>query len=249
MLLPFSHAFSLVLLPSLLVIAAHSLDGLPEDCAVRPIGFLALEGGGVKGISYGGAAHALEEAGVLSQIHSVAGSSAGAAAAALLCANFTAAEMTAALVGTRMKELMDDSTAPLFSWLGDRARNWSIWLGLPDVPGPLEDLSRLATEYGWFKGEAMGAHYDRLIGEKTGKANTTFQQLHALFGKELRITSTCLTDGRLAYLDRNNTPHMPVSLAVRLNTHGWSRTVVDVNELNAWIRIHGFVHRVQLLKY
>ena len=55
--------------------------------------YLAFEGGGVKGISYAGAIRALEDAGVLQNIKGVAGSSAGAIAAALVGCGLTGKEV------------------------------------------------------------------------------------------------------------------------------------------------------------
>ena len=58
-------------------------------CAKKPYKFMILEGGGVKGIAYGGAAAALESAGLLEEIEGYSGSSAGSQAAALLAVGYT----------------------------------------------------------------------------------------------------------------------------------------------------------------
>ena len=63
-------------------------------CVKSPYKYLALEGGGVKGIVYGGSAAALETAGMLSNIVGFSGSSAGSQGAALLAAGFTGEELT-----------------------------------------------------------------------------------------------------------------------------------------------------------
>ena len=63
--------------------------------------YLALEGGGVKGVAFAGAARALEEAGLLQRFEGFAGTSAGSQAAALLAAGFTASELEEALLRVR----------------------------------------------------------------------------------------------------------------------------------------------------
>ncbi len=58
-------------------------------CAKQPYKFISLEGGGVKGIAYGGAAAALESAGLLDDVEGYSGSSAGSQAAALMAIGYT----------------------------------------------------------------------------------------------------------------------------------------------------------------
>ena len=52
-------------------------DAAAAQCALRPYSYLALEGGGVKGITYGGVIARLEQASLLTSIVGFTGSSAG----------------------------------------------------------------------------------------------------------------------------------------------------------------------------
>ena len=74
----------------------------PAPCATR-FRTLVLDGGGVKGAVYSGAALALEEAGV--SFDAIAGTSAGSSAAVMLAAGFTACEFNAQVMGTSFQEL------------------------------------------------------------------------------------------------------------------------------------------------
>ena len=107
--------------------------------AAVPYRWVVLEGGGVKGIAYGGAVRALDDAGLLSEVEGFAGSSAGSQAAALLAAGYSGEEMGRTLRDMDFKQLLDDSsTSPLAGvpqaeWLGD-LRNTAI-------PNPFADVS------------------------------------------------------------------------------------------------------------
>ena len=63
--------------------------GASERCAPSRVRFLALEGGGVKGIAYAGAIGALEDAGVLQEVVGFSGSSAGSIIASFLAAGYS----------------------------------------------------------------------------------------------------------------------------------------------------------------
>ena len=104
-----------VMMPSLLLLLAilhhpsSTLGATPPTptspsapCATR-FRTLVLDGGGVKGAVYSGAALALEEAGV--SFDAIAGTSAGSSAAVMLAAGFTACEFNAQVMGTSFQEL------------------------------------------------------------------------------------------------------------------------------------------------
>ncbi len=67
---------------------------------------LVFEGGGVKGIAFGGALQALADAGY--EIKNVAGTSAGAITAALVAAGYSAKELDALLQGMPFKQFQDE---------------------------------------------------------------------------------------------------------------------------------------------
>src|ERR1044072_1217191 len=88
---------------------------------------LVFEGGGVKGIAYGGALEVLEQSQITPQIEKVAGTSAGAITATMVSLGYTAGELIEIMMGLDFSKLEDGS----------------------DILG----LERLVKYYGWFKGD------------------------------------------------------------------------------------------------
>ena len=170
------------------------------ECTRQPYRALVLEGGGVKGIAYGGAIRALEDAGFVAGVENFAGSSAGAQAAALLAAGYSGSELTRALLQTRFEELLDGS-----SMAGK-------------MPNPLGNWRRLQHEFGWFKGRALERRIDELLQAKTNATNTTFAELLAQTGKRLRLSATGVSTASLQWLDAESTPDVPIATAVHASS-------------------------------
>ena len=167
---------------------------------------MSLEGGGVKGIAYGGVAMALEQIAFLDHIEGFSGSSAGSQAAALLAAGYTGRELMEELVSMDFNSLLDSATT-------SNSNN-----NMFSVTNPLDDLKGLIEKFGWFKGEVLEREIDRLIEKKTGLKGTTFKQLLEFNGKRLRVTATCVTTQRLLWLDAESYPDMPISKAVHASS-------------------------------
>lgn len=167
-------------------------------CSDGPLRELVLEGGGVKGIAYSGAACALEDAGLLGEIRSLSGSSAGAIAAALLASGYGCDEM--------------------------RRYLWELDLNslVTSKGGFLGSLERLRSTYGLYDGAMLEASVEKLLAQRTGIDNITFAQLAALSptgtGKRLRLTATSLSTSRLVIFDAAATPDVPISRAVRASS-------------------------------
>jgi len=170
--------------------------GRPYDCAVRPYGGLILEGGGVKGIAYGGAAAALESYGLLKgrrHIASFAGTSAGAMMGALLAARVPARNVTEYLLEFPFEKLMDGSHA-------------------------LANVGRLQRRLGWFKGDEIEARMRQLLAGSGVGANATLRELEDARRTTLRLSVTDLTAGRHAWLDGRTAPNISVAAAVRASS-------------------------------
>jgi len=173
-------------------------------CAKQPYKFISLEGGGVKGIAYGGAAAALESAGLLDDVEGYSGSSAGSQAAALMAIGYTGKELTEELVGMDFTELLWASRGSA----GNR------------FPNVLDDLMGLMDKFGWFSGDVMESMIDELIERKTGLKGTTFKQMKEWNGGKvrLRITAVCVNTQRLMWLDADTAPDMSIAKAVRASS-------------------------------
>lgn len=155
---------------------------------------LAIEGGGVSGISYIGAFNAYEENGYsISDFKYLAGSSAGSIICALIACNCN------------------------LKWLEETMRNFDFEKLLDDSWGISLDIIRLYEDYGWYKGDALLNKVEKLLKELTGFDNITFKQLFDTFGKTLIITKTQVMypKCKLVVMDYKSFPDHPVSLAVR----------------------------------
>ena len=158
---------------------------------------LVLEGGGIRGIAYGGALAELEKRAILTQIQRVAGTSAGAIQAALLAVGYSPQEITDITFKTPVQKFADGR----FIFLGG--------------------LHRLRNRYGWYRGDKFKAWLEKLIAAKTGNPNLTFAKLHELAGKnncrDLYTTGTNLTQQRREVFSHETFPDMKISDAVRIS--------------------------------
>lgn len=155
---------------------------------------LVFEGGGVRGIGFGGALKFMEEYKLLDNVDKIAGSSAGAIVAAATAVGYTAQEMIDILQETDFESFKDDG--------------WVIF-----------DLIRLVTQYGIYKGDAFYKWYESILSKKTGINGITFKQLYDKYNKTLVITGTCLNRAETYYFNHTNPKFadMPVTLAVRIS--------------------------------
>lgn len=159
---------------------------------------LVLEGGGVRGFAYAGVFSVLEEKGILQQVENVGGSSAGSVAGMLVSIGYTAFE-----IGSLMKEL------PVEQFNDGRG-------------GLLGKYKRFKKNFGIYKGIAFEKWLQQLVKHKTGDPLLTFEQLHNLhvnnkLYKDFYCTGTNLSKQQLEIFSYQNTPSMPLALAVRIS--------------------------------
>ena len=172
--------------------------------ALAPVGRphyrnLVMEGGGIRGIAYGGALLELEQQGVLRGIERVGGTSAGAIQAALLAVGYSAAEIVAVVNATPVQRLNDGR----FIFFGG--------------------THRLVKEYGWYRGDEFTTYLSELVGRKTQRPNLTLAELHALTQehpgqyRDLYTTGTNLTTQRVQVFSYETNPTLRVADAVRIS--------------------------------
>ncbi|KUG07965.1 hypothetical protein ASU33_07070 [Solirubrum puertoriconensis] len=160
---------------------------------------LVMEGGGIRGIAYGGALQELEQRGVLAHIERVGGTSAGAIQAALLAVGYTPQEIAAVINQTPVQRLNDGR----FIFVGGS--------------------TRLAKQYGWYRGDAFARYLGELLARKTGNAHLTLGELHQLAQqqpgryRDLYTTGTNLTTQRTQVFSYETNPGMRVADAVRIS--------------------------------
>ncbi|QJX46472.1 patatin-like phospholipase family protein [Hymenobacter taeanensis] len=160
---------------------------------------LVMEGGGIRGIAYGGALAELEKQGVLTGLRRVGGTSAGAIQAALLAVGYSPQEIVEVVNHTPIQRLNDGRL--MFFWGG----------------------TRLVKQYGWYRGNELARYLNQLAARKTQRPNLTLGQLHTLAQQEpsryrdLYTTGTNLTTQRTQIFSYETHPDLRVADAVRIS--------------------------------
>ncbi|MGD9276663.1 MAG: patatin-like phospholipase family protein [Candidatus Pacearchaeota archaeon] len=158
---------------------------------------LVFEGGGVKGIAYGGALEELEKKKILQKIKRVAGTSAGAITAILISLGYSAKEVTKIISETNFNNFADNDFGFLF------------------------DVLRVIRKFGWNKGNKFYNWIGELIKARAGKEDLTFLELHNLIGKnnfrDLYIVGTNLSKQFSEVYSYETSPDMQIREAARIS--------------------------------
>jgi NTE family protein len=156
---------------------------------------LVFEGGGVKGVAYGGVFEVLEQKQITPQLESVAGTSAGAITATMMSLNYSAAEFLKIMTTLNFEKFEDGC----------------------DLIGPF----RLIRHFGWFKGNYFLDLMESYIEHKTGDGRATFRDLVEKYAdlsfKRLHIFGTNLTQQAVQKFSYETTPRVAVADAVRIS--------------------------------
>ncbi|MCB2406660.1 patatin-like phospholipase family protein [Hymenobacter lucidus] len=186
-----------VLLLLLLLCAALATPARAQIKASVVYRNLVMEGGGIRGIAYGGALAELEKQGVLAGIRRVGGTSAGAIQAALLAVGYSPAEIIA-VVNEMPVQRLNDGRLMFFG-----------------------GSTRLLKQYGWYRGDQFTSFMSELVARKTGSPDLTLAQLHDLASqgkaRDLYTTGTNLTRQCVQVFSYETHPEMRVADAVRIS--------------------------------
>lgn len=154
---------------------------------------LVFEGGGVKGIAYVGALQILGQRGLLRHITRLGGTSAGAINALLLALGYSNREQLELLQAVDFRKFMDDSF------------------------GVIRDIRRLATKFGWHRGDFFAGWIGELIQARLGSAHATFADLHDAGRPDLYVIGTNLSTGFAEVFSAERHQDMPLASAVRIS--------------------------------
>ncbi|GEO06904.1 hypothetical protein AAE02nite_45680 [Adhaeribacter aerolatus] len=182
----------------LLVVLLYLIAAFESIMAQSPIyKNLVLEGGGIRGIAYGGALAELNDRAMLVPIQRVGGTSAGAIQAALFAVGYSPEEITRITFKTPVQQFTDGRL---------------FFLG---------GFSRLINQFGWYRGEKFRKWLEERLHQKTGTPHITFEQLHNLHtqgkARDLYVLGTNLTKQEPVVFSYETYPHMKVSDAVRIS--------------------------------
>lgn len=155
---------------------------------------LVFEGGGVKGIAYGGALSELHNKGVLNSIQRVAGTSAGAITAVLLAVGYSHEEVSEITAASDFESFADDSF------------------------GFIRDANRFLKEYGLHKGDTFKQWMGNLIKAKCGKKTLTFSELKDIPGSlDLYLIASNLSEQMAQIFSAEHSPDVPIRDAARMS--------------------------------
>ncbi|HLF35366.1 MAG TPA: patatin-like phospholipase family protein [Cyclobacteriaceae bacterium] len=168
--------------------------------AARNFKNLVFEGGGVKGIAYGGSLEVLDSLGILPNIERVGGTSAGAINAALLAVGYTHGEMSDLISRTDFSEFADGGLL-------------------------VSKISRLWRNFGINKGDVFKNFIREKIRAKTGNPDFTFRQLAEKVSLKtpgfsyLYVIATDLTNQHPLIFSHEESQHpdTPIGDAVRMS--------------------------------
>lgn len=158
---------------------------------------LVFEGGGIRGIAYGGVIKELEGAGITPEIRRVAGTSVGSIIAVLLAVGYNGDEIINLVSATNFKKFADGC--------------WGVFGG----------SKMFVKQYGWYRGKKFTKWLEDMIEKKTGNANLTFAELHLLTLKnkymDLFVTGTNLSKQTSVIFSHETFPDMKIVNAVRIS--------------------------------
>jgi predicted acylesterase/phospholipase RssA len=155
---------------------------------------LVLSGGGTKGLVYYGAFKALDELGILENIHTFAVASAGAYIVSLY------------LMGYTVNEMED------FMYLFDFKKLSSV--------NSFEDISpnKLFINMGLDDGENIHKIINKLLKGKKLKENITLLELYQITKKKIIASTVCLNNGQTEYISYENYPNLRFSDLLRMTS-------------------------------
>lgn len=155
---------------------------------------LIFEGAGIRGIAYCGAIQEMEAKNMIGNIEKVGGTSSGAIVALMLSLGYSGKDIESLISKTKFKKFNDGG----FFFVGG--------------------INRINKYFGWYKGKKLGKWLGKIIEEKTGNADITFEELYQNGFKGLYITGTSLTKQKPVIFSQETFPKMKVRDAVRISS-------------------------------
>jgi predicted acylesterase/phospholipase RssA len=173
--------------------------------SLEAVDTLVFEGGGIKGIVYVGALAAVEgyyqnkyQKSFLSQVTTIAGTSAGSIVALLLALNLNIAQLDIILQNTSFSSFKDEPH-------------------LAKGKGPL-GMAIAILHHGYLcEGKTFMEWTERILLDYAGSKDITFAELQREKGKDLHVYAVRLNDGEVIDFNAKETPNVRVALAVRMS--------------------------------
>ena len=154
---------------------------------------LVFEAAGIRGIAYCGAIQEMESKNLMTNVERVAGTSSGSITALAISLGYTGKEIENIISKTNFKKFNDGG----FFFFGG--------------------IRRTKKYFGYYKGKRISHWIEKIIEQKTGNADITFEGLHQKGYKDLYIAGTCLNKQKAIIFSRESYPHMKIKDAVRIS--------------------------------
>jgi NTE family protein len=154
---------------------------------------LVFEGAGIRGIAYAGVISQLEQSNKLASVEKVGGTSAGAIVALTVSLGYSGKEIEQIVSETNFRKFNDGN----YFFVGG--------------------INRTNKYFGWYKGKKLENWLEKLIEQKTGNADITFEDLHVKGYRDLYVTGTCLNKQELVVFSFETYPKMKIKDAVRIS--------------------------------
>lgn len=165
---------------------------------------LVFKGGGVRGIAYMGALEVLDEYRIVEQIERVAGTSAGAIAAAMVSMRLSIPDTKELFNSLELSKIPQSVTNPgrkIFPLLAEQ-----------------ENTRRFFTKYGWYSSEYFYRWLMEVIGSQCdGNGRATFTEFRERGFRDLFIVAANISRQRAEVFSALHTPHVAVADAVRMS--------------------------------
>ena len=204
-----------------MAITAHEAIAHEGDARI-PYDALVFEGGGILGAAYAAALVEARACGLIDvtphgATYRFAGTSIGAAVAALLACRMPIEDLMRAVAERWQPALARDSyTECALRGVADSHR--ALWrrlarlLSLPVCV--VRDAQRAYTRGGVWRGAALRAMFADEVARVTGNADVTLGEVHARYGTELVVCAYCVDTGSSVYFSHHTHAHMPLVTAV-----------------------------------
>lgn len=163
------------------------VDKILDKNSSQIIDTLVLSGGSLKGIAQMGALHYLEKIGILGNITTYAGTSAGAVICAVLSLGYRPSEIYHFFMNIDMSKMSKINAYNFFNKLG------------------LDD------------GKRFNLVIKKYFTNKSVNPKITFAEHYKMTGKELIITGTCVNDKKVHYFSWKTAPDMRIIDALRIS--------------------------------
>jgi len=165
---------------------------------------LVFKGGGVRGIAYMGALEVLDEFRIVENIERVAGTSAGAIAAAMVSFRLSVSET---------KEIFDSLDFAKVPQSSTSVPRLKVLKFLED-----ESSRRFFTKYGWYSSEYF-YHWleDTIAKQCNGDPRASFKDFREYGFRDLYIMATNVSRQRAEVFSADHTPEVAVADAVRMS--------------------------------